>query len=215
MFNYIFSKKTAVSLFALFAFLFAGAQPASTISGVQCVLPGLVYQYDIKVAVKENETVKVCIENGILPESNSACTEAVLIPLVHVQWQEGKTTGKITVSSPAETKTFTVNISAPFNPGTIQTSDKQTINFKKSPPVLTCTPAKGGNCTPSFTYEWERSSDKLRWTTISTAKAANLSLSTPLEQTTFFRRKAIETKSKTTGYSNEITVFVMPAAKTK
>jgi hypothetical protein len=210
-----FGKKFILTVFVFSALFLAQAQENNTVNGPQCVLPGLVYQYNVKAVTKENEKVKLCIENGILLTGNSACIEAISLPFVRVQWQEGKTAGKITVSSQAGKAELAVNISAPLNPGTIGTTDRQTVNFNTAAPSLSCTPASGGNCSPSFTYQWERSPDKVQWIAIAAGTTSNLSISARLDRTTYFRRKVIETRSQAVGYSNEITVFVSAQSRPK
>lgn len=183
------------------------------ITGANCVLSNLVYQYNIKGDWKANDKISICVEGGVLIDTRTSCVERQPVSFARVQWSEGKATGKITVSSQSGTAVFTVNIVEPFNPGFIQATDKQTIAYNKPSPSLFCTQANGGNCSPSFSYQWEQSSDKLKWIAISGATGRNLAFLTPLRQTTFFRRKVVETKSQTIGYSNEITVFVTPEIK--
>ena len=149
----------------------------------------------------------------MLTENNSTCIEKKSLASIRVQWRQDRTTGKITVTSQAGTSNISVNIADTFNPGFIQTTDKQTISFNRLPSSLSCTQATGGNCSPLFSYQWEQSSDKLIWKEIAGATGRNLSFVSPLQQTTFFRRKVFESKSQTVGYSNAITVFVTPDTK--
>jgi hypothetical protein len=203
--------------FLVLAALFC-CNPAFTqvnISGPKCVLTSLVYQYDLAGDLKGNDKISICVEGGVLTESGTSCIDKQSLSSIKVQWSEGKTTGKITVSSSAGTANLSVNIAPPFDAGFIQTTDKQTISYNKLSPSLSCTQASGGNCVPSFSYQWEQSSDKLKWTEIVGATGRNLAFDTPLKQTTFFRRKVFESKSATVGYSNEITVFVTPEVKKK
>jgi hypothetical protein len=185
------------------------------IGGAQCVLTTLVYQYDIKGEWKENDKISICVDGGVLTETGTVCTEKQSVSFIRVRWSEGKTTGKITVSSGAGTSNISINIAPPFNPGFIETTDKQTVAYNKLSPSLSCTQASGGNCSPSFSYQWEQSADKLQWTAVSGATGRNLSFDAPLKQTTFFRRKVFESKSQTIGYTNAITVFVTPETKKK
>src|SRR5690349_8162879 len=115
-------RKFMLTLFAFSALLLVRGQGNNTVNGPQCVLPGLVYQYNVNAITKENEKVKVCIENGSFLLGNDACMETVSLPFLRVQWQEGKTLGKIIISSQAGKTEFTVNICAPFNPGYISTT---------------------------------------------------------------------------------------------
>jgi hypothetical protein len=215
MFHYLICKnhKLLLVITALLCSTLLFAQVG--ITGPKCVLTSLVYQYDIAIkgAWTENNKVSICVDGGVLTENGSSCIEKQSVTSVKVQWSEGKTTGKITVTSGAGTSNINVNISASFNPGFIETTDKQTISYNKLPPSLSCTQASGGNCAPSFSYQWEQSLNKLEWKEISGATGRNLAFDIPLTQTTFFRRKAFEAKSNTTGYTNQVAVFVIPGAK--
>lgn len=186
-----------------------------SITGPDCVLTTLTYQYDIKGERKPNDKINVCVEGGVLSESGNTCIQSDNLSSIHVKWGEGKTTGKITVKSLSGSATVSVNIVAAFNPGFIETTDRQVISYNKLSPSLSCTQASGGTCSPAFSYQWEWSLNRLRWEEVPGATGRNLSFSTPLKQSAFFRRKVVESKLKTTGYSNIISVFVRPEAKTK
>jgi hypothetical protein len=201
-------KKSLVVLFSLFSYSIVFGQV--DITGPKCVLTTLVYQYDINGNWKENDKVSVCVEGGMLMETGTACVEKQTLSLVKVQWGEGRSTGKISVTSASGTASISVNIASSFNPGFIQNTDKQIFSYNRVLFSLSCGPASGGNCSPSYTYQWELSEDNLRWTEIAGATQLNLSANIPLKRTTFFRRKVFESKSRTVGYSNEITVIVTP-----
>src|SRR6266496_1458765 len=108
-------------------FLFASVFAQISISGAKCVVTGLVYQYDINSNWKENEKINICVDGGVLSETGTTCIETQAVPFIKVQWSEGKTTGKITISSQKGTDNINVNIALPFNAGFIETTDKQTI----------------------------------------------------------------------------------------
>jgi hypothetical protein len=181
-----------------------------TITGAKCVTTTLVYQYNIKGDWKENDKISICVEGGVLTERGTACIEKQSVSFVQVQWSEGKATGKITLTSQTGNSYISVNIAPALNPGFIQTTDKQTIAYNKLPSSLSSTQASGGNCAPSFSYQWEQSSNRREWKEVIGATGRNLSFSTPLKESTFFRRKVLERNSRTIGYTNTIAVFVIP-----
>ncbi|MCU7551148.1 hypothetical protein OCK74_18655 [Chitinophagaceae bacterium LB-8] len=215
MFHYLSSgaQKVLLVLLGLFSCSISFAQV--TISGAECVLTGMVYQYDIKGDWKENDKINICVEGGVLVETNTTCVEKQTVSSIRLQWSAGRNTGKVTVSSQAGTADLGVNIAPGFKPGFIETADKQILTVRKIPASLSCTQASGGNCSPSFSYQWEESLNKVHWKEIIGATEPNLSFAAPLKQTTFFRRKVVESKSQTIGYTNEITVFVMPVTEKK
>lgn len=199
--------------FSLSIFLTSIAFGQVSIKGATCVVTGLVYQYDITGEWKQNDKISICIEGGILTESNTTCIDKQSVSFIRVKWGENKTSGKITVNSQEGTADISVNIALSFNAGSIETPERQTVTATKIPTSLSCTEARGGNCSPSFSYQWEQSFDRLHWVTLSGATARNLSFTVPLAQTTFFRRRVLESKSHTIGYTNQVAVFVIPQAK--
>jgi hypothetical protein len=210
MFYYSIYRGQKLLLFFIALFFSNIVLGQVSIMGAKCVTTTLVYQYDIKGDWKQNDKISICVEGGVLTETSTACTEKQSVSFVRVQWSEGKATGKITVSSGAGTANISVNIAPPFNPGFIQTTEKQTIAYNKLPSSLSSTQPSGGNCAPSFFYQWEQSSNRLEWKEVIGATGRNLSFSAPLKQTTFFRRKVLESNSRTIGYTNTVAVFVIP-----
>ncbi|MBO9571604.1 MAG: hypothetical protein J7497_05270 [Chitinophagaceae bacterium] len=194
--------------FALFSCSIVHGQVSLT--GAKCVTAKLVYQYEIKGEWRQNDKISICVEGGVLEETGTACTEKEAVSSIRLQWSEGRSTGKITVSSQVGTANLSVSIAPKLNPGFIETAEKQTIAYDKVPSSLSCTQASGGNCSPSFSYQWEQSSDRIKWTPVSGATGRNLSFSTPFKQTSFFRRRVLESSSQTIAYSNIVAVFVIP-----
>lgn len=210
MFHYLlFGVKKALIVFLL-VLVSSKIFGQLSISGAKCVSTTLVYQYHIKNVGHPNDKITICVEGGILLETGTACIEKNNISSIRLRWDKGISTGKLTVSSQAGSDNLSVNIVPPFNPGLIETMEKQTIVFNKLPHSLSCTKANGGNCSPSFSYQWEQSPNKVKWIPVSDAKDRNLLFVIPLKQTTFFRRKVVEIKSGTIGYSNAVIVFVTP-----
>ena len=70
-------------------------------------------------------------------------------------------------------------------------------------------------CSPNYLYQWQSSSDGVNFSTnVSGATNQNLSFSSPLTQTTYYRRKVTETNSSSTTTSNVATVIVYPQVTT-
>lgn len=85
---------------------------------------------------------------------------------------------------------------------------QSTINiaYNASPGQLNCTVASGGNCSASYTYQWESSPDNITYSSISGATSQNY---TPglLTSTISYRRKT--TCGIESTYSSVVTVVVM------
>jgi hypothetical protein len=63
---------------------------------------------------------------------------------------------------------------------------------------------------PSYSYQWQQSTDNVNFSDISGQTSLSLTFSAPLTITTYYRRKVTETVSGSVAYSNSATVTVMP-----
>ena len=87
-----------------------------SITGAQCVLPGMIYQYNIKGNWKPNDKISICVDGGLLTESGTSCIyNQQSVSYVRLQWN-GKNTGKITVTSQSGTSNLSVSITSPLIP---------------------------------------------------------------------------------------------------
>jgi hypothetical protein len=83
-------------------------------------------------------------------------------------------------------------------------STNQTICSGNLPNAISGIASTGGS--GNFSYQWESSTDNVNFSNISGETAVNLSLSTPLSTTTFYRRK---TNDQTAfAFSNVVTITV-------
>ena len=175
---------------------------------------GLEYQYEINGAWSGQKNISVCVTGGIIIESNSTCIEKTNVSTVRVKWNEGKKLGTISLTSSEGNASYEVNLITELNGGTISNNlKKQTIDFNKTPFGLSCTLPSGGSCSPQYDYQWQESDNILKWKDIKGKTGANLSFSSPLTETTFFRRKTIDKVSGTIAYSNEAAVYVNAEAR--
>jgi RHS repeat-associated protein len=180
-----------------------------SISGPTCVNPSTQYQYTISGNWNSGTNMSWCISGGTIVGFGT-CRSGTPLPSVQVTWNTGITSGTVTLNSSIGNKTLTVSIVAALAGGTIATNKTQTINYNHIPAGITCSAASGGTCAPSYTYQWQQSTDNVNYTPISGASAVNLSFSTGLLQTTYYRRLVTETVSGSTAYSDVATVFVNP-----
>ena len=81
-----------------------------------------------------------------------------------------------------------VYVIPPFLGGVI-TSASQSISFHTAPATINASSAT--NCNVSIAYQWQLSKNGHLFTNISGATGQNLSYTTPLDSTTYFRRKAL------------------------
>jgi hypothetical protein len=197
-----------LSWLLILSFHFQGMSQV-TVSGPTCVIPGTIYQYIINGPWDSASKMQVCISGGLIAANTSACSaNGTPQPFVLVRWNSG-TTGSLNLSSSKGNNTVTVNISSALNGGIISSQTNYlTIKYDTVPSTINCSPSSGGSCSPNYTYQWQESSNAVSWQDIRGATGQNLSFSSAIVFTTFYRRKAIETGSGTIAYSNIATVDV-------
>jgi hypothetical protein len=182
-----------------------------SVSGPDCVISGPIYLYTISGQWQSGSTVRVCVTGGILADSGGTCIGgAGILSFVRVSWDSGgQTSGTIAVSSSLGDTTLVIQITTPLSGGQVDSSEaSQSIDTLTVPSTIGVPLATGGGCQPTYVYQWQQSTDMVSWLDIAGANAQNLSFTSALAQTTFFRRKVIETVSGTIGYSNEAVVIV-------
>ncbi len=179
------------------------------ISGPTCVNPSTQYQYTISGNWSQGTNMSWCISGGTIV-GYGTCRSGTPLPSVQVTWNTGISSGTVTLNSSIGNKTLSVSIAATLSGGTISTNKTQTINYNHVPAGINCSAASGGTCSPSYSYQWQQSTDNVNFTAISGATALNLSFSSSLLQTMYYRRLVTETVSGSTAYSDVATVFVNP-----
>lgn len=193
------------AIFLLIVFFVSGFRGNSqvTVTGPACVIPGATYQYLISGPWDSASTMQVCLTGGLVVGSNAACTgNGVPVASVLVTWTASGA-GNVNLSSSKGNSTLAVTISSVLTGGAIPVAVKtQSIAFKGTPSVITCSASTGGSCSPVYQYQWQQSRDRLSWTDISGAQGLTLSLSQPLQEATFFRRRVTEEGSGTIAYSD-------------
>jgi hypothetical protein len=185
-----------------------------TISGPTCVVAGTVYQYDISGKWDSASVMQVCLSGGAISDSSgnsNTCTQqGSPVTKVTVVWNDSAADiGALSIASSLGSATFNVHFTDPLLPGAIDSAVKtQYIVMDSMPGIITCLPDSGGSCTPSYSYQWQQSSNGISWTEISGATQSSLVISTPMTLTTYYRKKVTEINSGTIGYSDIATVFV-------
>jgi RHS repeat-associated protein len=196
--------RTFVILALMMTYFNASAQ--TSISGSNCVVPGTQYVYTISGSWGQSTSMTWSVVGGSFVGSSSGTPK----PQVTVIWTSG--TGRsisVVKSNPSGSASLPVSISPALVVGTIS-NPSQTINWNVTPSTISCSAATGGSCSPSFSYQWQSSTNNVNFTAISGATGQNLTFSTPLTQTTYYNRKVTETVSGTTSTTSSATVFVYP-----
>jgi hypothetical protein len=202
-------KYFVTALFAAACFLCNNTINAQVVvAGPSCVLAGVEYQYNIQSNLPESS--RLCVTGGTISGDSSACTSSLNVGFVRVIWSGVQ--GSLNFTSSEGNFSLQISVTGPLQPGSIDSAAKeQFINYNESPSSISCTMSTGGACAASYSYQWQQSSDKLKWEDISGAINQNLNNISAPGQTRFFRRKTIENVSQTTVYSGAAVVYVSPA----
>jgi hypothetical protein len=188
-----------------------------SISGPNCVVPGVVYQYNIKTGGDSSTAIKICFAGGMASDSAAGTCISKKGPfaIITVKWLKPGSASLMVTSSKGNSTT-NISVTSQLNAGSIDSTVKfQTIKYDSIPQTISCSVDTGGSCSPTYSYQWQQSFDMLGWINISGANGQNLTIATGLKQTTFYRRKVTETTSGSISYSNVATVNVIvpiPAA---
>jgi len=172
-----------------------------TISGPSCAVAGVQYTYTASGAAN-GSTYSWSASNGTISGSSTSLG-------VKITWNSGNGKATLTTSNPSGTWQLNVTTVAPLAAGTTSISSEN-INYNSTPQGFSCTAASGGYCTPSYTYQWQQSTNDVSFTNISGATSLNLSFSSPITQTTYYRNMVTETNTGSTAYTGAVTVFVYP-----
>ena len=157
-----FWKILANLLFATGTFQIVCAQ--MSISGPTCVNPSTQYQYTISGNWGSGTSMTWTVTNGTIVGSSSGTP----LPSIHVTWTSGQTIGtvKVSTTNPTSAPTLNVTITSTVSPGSITGNLSQTISYNTIPGTITCSAATGGGCSPSYSYQWQSSTDGVNFSNI-------------------------------------------------
>src|SRR6266542_2548288 len=193
------------------------AQITGITSTSSCGVVGYTYTYSI-AGTMDNNTMFWCVSGGggiiVQAFGNSLsfsgnCVSGMGIGQIVVKWTVAGT-GLISITSSNGSPSKSVPIVNPLNPGSITSNKTQTISYNTAPANINCSAASGGDCAPSFSYQWQQSINSVDWTDVANKTSQNFSTTALLIQTTYYRRKVTETQSNTVDYSDVATVNVSP-----
>jgi len=183
----------------------------ASISGPTCVNTGIQYQYTISGNWNTSTNMNWCLTGGVISGTTNTCKSGTPVVSILVVWNGGVTSGVVSLTSSIGNATLNVTVVPALQPGAINASSKtQNINYNSIPVAINCSVATNGSCFPSYSYQWQQSLNSVNWTSITSQTSQNLSLSSPLTQTTYYRRMVTETTSSSVDYSDIATVYVYP-----
>jgi len=178
------------------------------ITGPTRVIADTEYQYLISGNWDDYSTMQLCIQGGIIVNTDSTCFNGSPVASIHVIWKEDST-ASISINSSDGDAFLSMERTTILDGGKIDTLGTiQIVEADSIPKLIHCPEATGGNCSPSYAYQWQQSLDNLSWTDIDGSTSEDLILLAPLAQTTYYRRKVTETISNTIKYSDVAIVVI-------
>lgn len=201
-------KRIIVTLFVFFNTLYI-VHAQKFINGFECVTSGVEYEYRFNAGWDTSTSIQVCVTGGIIANDNTACKTMAGLVYIKVKWDEINKRGSITVTYPKGSLTKNVVITPHLSGGTIDSSTfVQYVDYGKKPKDISCSVAKGGNCNPGYTYQWQQSANILVWENINGGIDKDLKFSSGITEQTFYRRKITDNTTGTIAYSEPVVVYV-------
>lgn len=188
----------------------AGAKAQSvSIFGPDCVLPGQQVTYSISGSWTGTTSMQWCVTGGTIVTYGGTCKSGTPWPQIQILWGNGSS-GTVSLSASIGFATKTVKFTTALQGGTITSGASQQITPGSVPAAITCSAAQGGYCTTAaYSYQWEQSTDNTNWTDVPGATGLDLSFTTALSQTTYYRRRVSEMQNGFTAWSAIASVFVV------
>jgi RHS repeat-associated protein len=194
-----------ISLLFLCGLTNAGFSQIS-LGGPTCGQENVEYNYFVTGNYNSSDNFSWIISNGVSSNGNSS-ESGTGLTFLRIKFTGS---GSISVQCSSGNASLSVTVFSALNPGSITANGSQTINYNATPGQISCSVASGGSCVSTYNYQWQQSIDNINWTDMSGKTDQNLSFSSGLTQTTYFRRKVTNGSSGPEGYSNTATVFVNP-----
>lgn len=192
--------------------LFYWKAPAQVnITGPTCVTSEVMYLYTINGTFDSSSTMKVCVTGGIIDTTHATCAEGEWLPFVKVAWNSNISSASIVITSSSGNDSLDIGITLPLAGGTIDSASMiQLSDSTKIPVTLYCSAAGGGGCSLSYVYQWQQSANNMAWDDMPNATGQDLSFSTPVLLTTYYRRKTKTTESDAVAYTQAAVVVINP-----
>ncbi len=209
--NIIYIRILLRSILFIAPFLFSkNTYAQAAINGPRCVTAGIIYQYMINGAGDSNSSARICVTGGVIEGSQEACKTGGS-PFILIRWNDSAANGSISISTARGNASRNISVTSVLKGGIINSSDRtQRIEYDSIHTGINCSLATGGSCSPNYVYQWQVSADCLNWINIQGVNGQHLAVPGRLRQTSYFRRRVIETVSNSEQYSDVAIVFVTP-----
>lgn len=204
-------KKYLIFILAIFIQQAADAQLYISPPSGSCFLAGTPYTYSIGgITYTSGTTMHWTVSNGKFQSNNATGISGTPLPYVAIIWDDNATSGTVTLYTD-NPGTSPVNLPVTVTPvlqGGAISNSTQNVNYGSVPTMLSCSASSGGSCSPTYTYQWQSTTDPatVAWADMGIT-TQNLTFSSAATTTMYYRRKV--TMSSTVTYSNTATVNVV------
>ena len=198
----------------MFLLITATAHGQLRFQGPGCLITGRVAVYRMLGPSQGPQGVQVCLSPLAASTGPDSCWQLTAVgSSLPLSWSHPGAY-RLRLSEAAGSAARTIEVTRPLDGGRIDSSLRvQILKASQIPLTLRCSPATGGQCSPRYFYQWERSPDAHHWKDLPHSPEPDLGFAEPLKETTYFRRKVTETRSGICSYSSIAVVFVDPTAK--
>jgi len=153
------------------------------IYGPTCVSSGVAYQYAFTGSYTGSTAMNWCCTGGTITGGSGGCKYGVPLLNIYVTWNAGTGTHSLTVtivSGGSGSATINATLTTTLVSGNITSGQTQNISYNATPATINCAAATGGNCSPSYSYQWQQSADNINFSNVTGATSQNLSFSAGL-----------------------------------
>jgi RHS repeat-associated protein len=181
----------------------------NSISGPTCANFGVQYAYTLSAYFSGSGTVTYTVSGGTLSTGGSSGSHSGPGTFgIYVTWSSS---GSISFTSPSGSAHLSVQVVSALSGGTITSGQTQNITYNTVPAAINCSASSGGPCSGAvYIYQWQQSPDNISFSNVNGVTTQNLTFSTGLKATTYYRRMVTETTTNTVTYSNTASVILTP-----
>src|SRR5690242_3394117 len=183
-----------ILIIAVLTCLSADSFSQVSISGPSCVVAGTTSFYSYGGSYNSSTTMTWCVTNGTIQQAygsnitgTGSCRSGTAVGSIAVLFSSAGSGVVQLSSSNGSAPNLYVTVVNALNPGAITVNSTQTIAYNSTPAPISCSVATYGACSPSYSYQWQQSTDNVYWTDMSQT-TQNLTFSSPLLITTYYRR---------------------------
>lgn len=185
-----------------------GMMAQVSISGPQCIIPGIPYQYIITGNWDASSKMKVCIRGGKMENGEQCSAKGKIVNTLFITWND-TSHHQLELNSSLGNIKLKLKKTTELSGGTVIEKNKvKSYGSTTTSFTFNCQPARGGACDPVYTYLWQQSENGLNWINIAGADKKDLKFTGMVNVNTYFRRVTTEAGSNLTAYSDNGVITV-------